>query len=696
MLKAENRYEFKKELLQVHKKDRRDFTLTAKENEFEVFDRINIVVPRGSDDVIMTAAKDLVDYLLTSMELSSMIVYDVTTVEPCLAISVNKDIGDGSAYMGYRISVTDNGITLEGYDSKGVAQGIYFLEDLMNIRKGPFLEKKITARRAVFSKRTVQSPFGVFEYPDECLAIIAHMGYDTIILWINDLNISNRGDFIDIAHLCDRAEKYGIGVQVKLFKVHEVDPDDPEAEEYYEGMYGELLKNCPKITGITIIEEAARLKGKKPSCTANIPNRDLTMGGIPSLKYAKLMQLLERVIHRINPDVELVLSTYNWGGASAEKRNEVLEALPKNVTINIGWDLHHKYKIGNVAERVADYSLRFAEAGEYFVNDAKTAKKLGLNVEAISNTAGRTWDFGCAPYEPMPYQWIRRYEETLKAHDEWGVNELVECIHYGFHPSFIGELEKWAFFSPKEDLHEVLHKILKRDFGEENFDAVDKAMRLWSEAITHYVPTNEDQYGPFRIGPSYPLWINDDAPYYPDGGRMPFESYAMYKDSMYRPIYAMDPYPKHSLWNNRFKVEMEELAILTDLLDEGIKSLQTIKDPNKKLARLINLGKYLYRNCVTTKHVKELYMLKHEFLSAKNPADAMAIVQKIEKLFVAEKENVEATIPIVQADSRLGWEPSMEYVGDEKCLQWKLRQLKHEMTITLANYKNSIEITGQV
>ena len=131
MLKAENRYEFKKELLQVHKKDRRDFTLTIKENEFEVFDRINIVVPRGCDEVIMTAAKDFVDYLFTSMELSSMIVYDKTTKEPCLSVSLNKDIGDGSGYMGYKISVTDSGIALEGYDSKGVAQGFYFLEDLM-------------------------------------------------------------------------------------------------------------------------------------------------------------------------------------------------------------------------------------------------------------------------------------------------------------------------------------------------------------------------------------------------------------------------------------------------------------------------------------------------------------------------------------------------------------------------------------
>ena len=43
------------------------------------------------------------------------------------------------------------------------------------------------------------------------------------------------------------------------------------------------------------------------------------------------------------------------------------------------------------------------------------------------------------------------------------------------------------------------------------------------------------------------------------------------------------------------------------------------------------------------------------------------------------KENVEATIPIVQVDSRLDWEPSMEYIGDERFIRWKLRQLEFEL-----------------
>ena len=51
------------------------------------------------------------------------------------------------------------------------------------------------------------------------------------------------------------------------------------------------------------------------------------------------------------------------------------------------------------------------------------------------------------------------------------------------------------------------------------------------------------------------------------------------------------------------------------------------------------------------------------------------ILDELEELLEAEKENVLATLPLVGADSRLGWEPRMDYVCDAPHLQWKLRQL---------------------
>ena len=40
MLPKENRYDFKKDLMQVHKKDRRDFALTPRDDEYVITDGI--------------------------------------------------------------------------------------------------------------------------------------------------------------------------------------------------------------------------------------------------------------------------------------------------------------------------------------------------------------------------------------------------------------------------------------------------------------------------------------------------------------------------------------------------------------------------------------------------------------------------------------------------------------------------------
>ena len=242
MLQKENRYDFKKELLQIHKKDRRDYSLKPTENEFVVSDGITVVVPEDAEVVVMTAARDFADYLLTSMGVSAMVGRHAIC-HPCIELVYNRDIGDASGYMGYRITVVDSGITIEGYDGVGLAQGLYFLEDLMNMRRAPYLEKKVTARRALFSPRFAQSPFGMFEYTDECLAHMAHLGYDAIMLWIHGLNKNKRGEYIDMPLLCERAEKYGIQVYIQLYADHYMHPDDPGAQEFYDKRYDFVVEH---------------------------------------------------------------------------------------------------------------------------------------------------------------------------------------------------------------------------------------------------------------------------------------------------------------------------------------------------------------------------------------------------------------------------------------------------------------------
>jgi hypothetical protein len=357
-----------------------------------------------------------------------------------------------------------------------------------------------------------------------------------------------------------------------------------------------------------------------------------------------------------------------------------------------------KFKTGDSVYDICDYSLSFEGPGDYFISEAKAVmKRKGIKMASIANSSGRTWDFGTVPYEPMPEQWIKRYKNMQKAHKELELRGIIENIHYGFHPSFITDLEKQAFFTPVEPLEQTLLKILARDFGSENLATVKQATELFSEAITYYVPTNEDQYGAFRTGPQYPMWSGDllGLPSsIPDGGKMPNRPHAMFGNDVYFGVYTADNEGRNSLPGVRIYDEIKSIKIMKELLDKGIALLESISNPNEKLAKLILLVKFIRNSCQTTINVKEHYLINQQLTVVGDKAKASVLIDQMEEVLLRERQNVLDTIPIVQQDSRLGWEPSMDYTTDEKGLRWKLRQLDYELNTKIPTYRkaNSLKV----
>ena len=56
--------------------------------------------------------------------------------------------------------------------------------------------------------------------------------------------------------------------------------------------------------------------------------------------------------------------------------------------------------------------------------------------------------------------------------------------------------------------------------------------------------------------------------------------------------------------------------------------------------------------------------------------ERVSLIRQMEALAWAEIENARRTVPLVQLDSRLGYEPSMEYIGDEAHILWKIDTTK--------------------
>ena len=56
------------------------------------------------------------------------------------------------------------------------------------------------------------------------------------------------------------------------------------------------------------------------------------------------------------------------------------------------------------------------------------------------------------------------------------------------------------------------------------------------------------------------------------------------------------------------------------------------------------------------------------------------------ELCLNEVKNAEDTIPLVEFDSRLGYEPSMEYMTDKAHIDWKLGLIKEVIEKELPSY----------
>ena len=76
-----------------------------------------------------------------------------------------------------------------------------------------------------------------------------------------------------------------------------------------------------------------------------------------------------------------------------------------------------------------------------------------------------------------------------------------------------------------------------------------------------------------------------------------------------------------------------------------------------------------------------------------DPEKAQEILERVKKIAEEELANVRETLPLTEADSVLGYEPSMDYAAGREQLEWKIRQLSSVLEIDIPNYAEGIRIS---
>jgi len=706
-MKTERNYEFRRRLNVVHRPNRRDYGLSALPDETVINNTWKIIISNEAAPLILNVAKDLQDYMFTSMHVSVLLhcVNDIAAAMDSEANSIIlaakeelPDLGKAlSKPRSYRAVIASDRICICGFDARGAAQGSYYLEDLMNIRESPFLTCRDEVREPIFSPRMVHSGWGLDLYPDAHLNAIAHSGIDSILVFVSGVDRTPTGplDFNDLVY---RADSYGLDVYMYSYLESAMHPDDPGAEAYYDSTYGEVFRRCPGFKGVILVGESCEFpskddhtshvlrKHRPPNSTKPSP------GWWPCYDYPQWLTMIKKVIGKHQPNADIVFWTYNWGWAPEPDRLALIRQLPEGITLQVTFEMFEQIRREQVTNVCTDYTVSFEGPGQYFSSEAKVAHERGIKLYTMCNTGGLTWDFGVIPYEPVPYQWARRHEALYKAQMEWGLTGLMESHHYGWWPSFLNDFTKQAYWSPHATAEEIDESIARREYGSDAASWVLEAWRDWSEAIRDYIPTNEDQYGPFRIGPSYPLvFLRDATP--------PAAWHAMFGNKIIVTNYQPQEGPRQSPAAQRVDVEIRSLQSMADRWAKGLASLEqaeahAVERKREAVQDLHRLGSFILNSVRTAIHLKKWWKLKQQLFQQADSELALQILDRMTQLAQSEIANAEATIPLVEADSRLGWEPSMEYMTDTEHLQWKIEQVRSVLDVEIPKYRKSIQLAG--
>ncbi len=695
---SEANYDFRKRHWEYHRKNLRNAGRICMADETMLDGSWAIGCASDAGEITQIAVKDFRDYLETSMDLSLRIVHE--NAANVLWVGVDEKLPCDFAF-----DVNADGIKLTASCDRMTFRGTIHLEDIMNLEGIPALKRGRTEREFMYTMRIVHSGSGIDYYPDSELIAMLHAGYDTIDLFLEGIDRNHIG-YCDFNDIIERAYKFGIRTVFHNYIRTFIHPDEDGAQAVFDAVYGEIVRRYPKVAAIDLCGEALEFPSRdknttgkhwKESIIDGIPDTRPSPGWYPCCDYPAYIQCIERAVHKFNPAVDVNFSTYNWGYQPLEMRKKFLDNFPENVGLSVCFEIFSKRKLENLYTPVMDYTISAGEPGYYFSTECDIANRNGIKITGNVNTAGIAWDFGCVPLVPAPGKLLERNLNLRIASKKYNVRQHYTTHHYGWWNNVAADLGKWTGWEGFEpDYDELLRKIAVRDYGRNAAEYVLEAWKCFSEGMNHYIASNEDQYGPWRVGAAYPFVFHPNISRTMAAKEIKFPTapHAHFGSGIVKTFYNPYENTEQSPGFLRYPAELRSLNKMLErwdaALDAAAKAVETA-DENKRdeARRLEALGKFIRASIVTTMHIKEWWQLNMAMQNCKTAEDAGSYLDKIEALAYEEMKNVRELIPYVEFDSRLGWEPSMEYVCDKWHLEWKIRQVESTLR-EIADYRKML------
>ncbi len=601
---------------------------------------------------------------------------------------VNIEYKDGFSEESYSIVVECDGCTIYSSDSEGARRAIYYIEEEMIKREGPFLPLgervrtcAITRRitRGFFSPTNRPPKFGdelldeIDYYPENYLSRLAHNGTNGLWIYTSFAQLvsspympsdeeSCQARMEKLRRVVERCKKYG--VKVYIFAIEPIGLPKDKREPYrdmlgLDDINGErmpLRPFCPRVDKtrehvIYCIEYIFKsipdlagyisiTAGERPTTCASV----MQYANCPRCsKYsrgenlANSVNMIKEGLRRAGTGAEFVSWTYNHRYWPDEDICEYIEKTPDDIVIMQNFeDRGLDDQLGR--KRIAwDYWLSYPGPSDMFALSARTAKASGKRSYAKMQVC-TSHEMATVPYIPAPGILFDKYKEARAL----GVSGIMECWYFGNYPSLMNRAStELSYLEDFSDKSAFVRELASRLYGESKADAIGRA---WEEFERGYrnCPTNImfSYYGPMHDGIAWELspipknnalsrsWLLLDVP---DGDRI-----------------GECLFQGHTL---------DEAITLADRMSEswsrGVEMLPMSDDDEHRVcSEAIGLLMKSGRNILA------FYRLR-EALGTES-ADALTTLAEMETIVYNEIESSEKMIRLCELDPRIGYHSEAE------------------------------------
>lgn len=510
-------------------------------------------------------------------------------------------------------------------------------------------------------------------YPDGLLQRLAAVGINGV--WIHAVlrDLAPGGDafpefgegseqrLANLSALVSRAQKFGVRVYLYVNEPRamphpffEKRPEmagvqeppltalctsHPAVRQWMEDALAHVFKSVPSLGGIYTITASENLTncashGDWKSCPMCKDRGDADI-------LAEVVSVLERGVHRGDPNAEVLISDWGWRGHG--DASEIIPKLPKQIALMSVSEWSLPIERGGVESVVGEYSISSIGPGPRALPHWRQAREFGLNTGAEIQF-NNTCEIATIPYLPVMDLVAEHCGRLVSAAN---LDAMFIGWTMGGHPSPNLHLAQQVRSSSPEAIAAILDKAALERFGPGGAPHARNAWTLFSEGFREYPFHISVVYTcPVQWGPGNPLYATDTG-YSATMWGIPYDDLDGWRGPYPPDVFAAQFEKIVEAW----KPAIADLNRAAELMPPGQRSQV---EPDLIYAQAASMHFESVAN-------QTRFVVSRDALASASEEAAVRLRDEIQKILASEIDLARRLYDLAQKDSRIGFEPSCQY-----------------------------------